>query len=396
MVLALAALASGCKRSRSTDGAGASPEAAPGTSLVSLNLPVARNGRSLPEGEPRVWVAGDQVLCDGVPVGKATDIVKAGHPLRIDGLMDALRRARDASAAEVVVIAFDADAPSTVVKSVVQTAGFAGFPHAELVARGADGAARVLDVETIVPMPNAAPEPPVSVRVVVRRGAWALVWADGSGAVSSSGSGSGSGSSADGGSFADLYDVVPRESAAHAPEKAEAGLVQSIGLVHMAYEATYADLAAAIDALLPSLPVTLSLLPPTPGVHAGTLAAPDGGAGTGGAGRLPPETIQRVLRQNFGAFRLCYQHAAQNDLSLTGTVRVRFSIEPDGGVTHAAVDRGSTLTQSALVACLAGRLSRIQFPAPQGGRMDLVVPLTFTPDDTTTASDDQRIGPGLY
>src|SRR6185312_13816821 len=43
-------------------------------------------------------------------------------------------------------------------------------------------------------------------------------------------------------------------------------------------------------------------------------------------GRLPPEAIQRVIRQNFGRMRLCYETGLRADPGLAGRVQVRFVI----------------------------------------------------------------------
>jgi len=41
-------------------------------------------------------------------------------------------------------------------------------------------------------------------------------------------------------------------------------------------------------------------------------------------GRLPPEVIQRIVRQNFGRFRNCYESSLRTNPSLTGRVAVKF------------------------------------------------------------------------
>src|SRR6187549_3194941 len=37
-------------------------------------------------------------------------------------------------------------------------------------------------------------------------------------------------------------------------------------------------------------------------------------------GKLPPEVIQRIVRQNFGRFRLCYENGLKNNPTLSGRV----------------------------------------------------------------------------
>jgi len=76
-------------------------------------------------------------------------------------------------------------------------------------------------------------------------------------------------------------------------------------------------------------------------------------------GRLPPEVIQRIVRQNFGRFRLCYENGARTAPSLKGRVSVRFVIDRTGAVVGAA-DAGSDLPTAgpSHASCTASRTSR--------------------------------------
>src|SRR5262249_19293148 len=60
------------------------------------------------------------------------------------------------------------------------------------------------------------------------------------------------------------------------------------------------------------------------------------------SGRIPPEVIQRVVRQIFGRLRLCYERGLEHDAKLAGRISVRFLIGPTGAVS-AASDGGSDL-----------------------------------------------------
>ena len=97
-------------------------------------------------------------------------------------------------------------------------------------------------------------------------------------------------------------------------------------------------------------------------------------------GRLAPEVIQAVVRQNWGRFRTCYQSAAQNNAKLAGVVSVRFIINLDGSVRDAA-DDGSTLPDANAVQCVVGGFSKLAFPAPEGGYVTVVYPVQFSPGD---------------
>ncbi len=98
-------------------------------------------------------------------------------------------------------------------------------------------------------------------------------------------------------------------------------------------------------------------------------------------GRLPPEVIQRIVRQNFGRFRLCYENGLRNNPNLQGRVAVKFVIDrsgavstsQDGGIGHS----GSAASCSA--SCAASATCR--FPQPEGGIVTVVYPIMFSPGD---------------
>ncbi|WP_437989659.1 AgmX/PglI C-terminal domain-containing protein [Sorangium sp. So ce145] len=96
------------------------------------------------------------------------------------------------------------------------------------------------------------------------------------------------------------------------------------------------------------------------------------------SGRLPPEVIQRIVRQSFGRFRLCYERGLQRDAGLQGRVIVRFTIDPRGALVNAR-DGGSDLPDSASVSCVVRAFRDLTFPAPEGGSVDVVYPLLFSP-----------------
>jgi len=95
-------------------------------------------------------------------------------------------------------------------------------------------------------------------------------------------------------------------------------------------------------------------------------------------GRLPKEVIQRVVRQNFGRFRLCYENGLRTNPGLTGRVSVKFVISRDGGVTLAQ-DGGSDLPDQSVVSCVVRGFGNLSFPPPQGGIVTVAYPITLTP-----------------
>ena len=95
-------------------------------------------------------------------------------------------------------------------------------------------------------------------------------------------------------------------------------------------------------------------------------------------GRLPPEVIQRVVRQNFGRFRMCYDAGLRTNPSLGGRVSVKFIIDRTGAVSTAA-DGGSDLADRNVVSCVVRAFNSLSFPQPEGGIVTVVYPFQFTP-----------------
>jgi hypothetical protein len=95
-------------------------------------------------------------------------------------------------------------------------------------------------------------------------------------------------------------------------------------------------------------------------------------------GRLPPEVVQRIVRQNFGRFRLCYERGLKANPTLSGGVTVKFVIDRTGDVTKSS-DAGSDLPDKGVVACVVSGFSKLSFPAPEGGIVSVVYPLSFAP-----------------
>jgi hypothetical protein len=96
------------------------------------------------------------------------------------------------------------------------------------------------------------------------------------------------------------------------------------------------------------------------------------------SGRLPPEVIQRVVRQNFGRFRLCYENDLRAQPNLDGRVAVSFVIALDGSVASASV--ADTSLPASTATCVARAFGGLSFPAPEGGIVTVTYPINFSPD----------------
>lgn len=96
------------------------------------------------------------------------------------------------------------------------------------------------------------------------------------------------------------------------------------------------------------------------------------------SGRLPPEVVQRVVRQNFGRFRLCYERGLVKNPNLQGRVAARFVIDRSGAVSSVS-NGGSDLPDSAVVSCVISAFYGLSFPQPDNGIVTVVYPIALSP-----------------
>ena len=101
-----------------------------------LTLPKAENALDMIDA-PIVAVVGSQILVDGSPAGNTRAVEESDRMQRIDELFNILKNKRELwkqlhpgkDFPGVVVLQVDQDVQAVVVKSVFQTAAFAGFPN---------------------------------------------------------------------------------------------------------------------------------------------------------------------------------------------------------------------------------------------------------------------------
>lgn len=96
------------------------------------------------------------------------------------------------------------------------------------------------------------------------------------------------------------------------------------------------------------------------------------------SGRIPAESIQRRVRQNFGRLRLCYEKGLMQNPNLQGRVAVRFLISSDGAVAMAQ-NGGSSLPSSEVTNCVVQSFYGISFPKPDTGSVSVTYPIMFSP-----------------
>ena len=97
------------------------------------------------------------------------------------------------------------------------------------------------------------------------------------------------------------------------------------------------------------------------------------------SGRIPPEVIQRIVRQNFGRFRLCYENALRANPTLAGRVTVSFVIGMNGSVAG-VTGNGGGISDNGMVSCVVRAFQNLSFPQPEGGVVRVTYPILFSPD----------------
>jgi hypothetical protein len=94
-------------------------------------------------------------------------------------------------------------------------------------------------------------------------------------------------------------------------------------------------------------------------------------------GRLPPEVIQRIVRQNFGRFRYCYENGLRTDPNLQGRVLVNFVIGRDGNISN--VSGSGDMPNVAVTSCITRAFYGLSFPQPDSGIVTVSYPIVLTP-----------------
>lgn len=110
------------------------------------------------------------------------------------------------------------------------------------------------------------------------------------------------------------------------------------------------------------------------GVGNGRAVKRDGGAPA--HGQLDASEIRRVVRADMARYQQCYEAALGKTPTLAGKVSVHFVIGLDGSVVSAE-NRGSTLADETVVECVVRAFSKLRFPTPKGGAVNVVYPLDF-------------------
>jgi hypothetical protein len=79
---------------------------------------------------------------------------------------------------------------------------------------------------------------------------------------------------------------------------------------------------------------------------------------------IPADLVRRVMRQNFGRFRLCYEAGLKRAPKLRGSVALHYTIELDASISSVSTE-GSTVPDREVLACFAKAVVGLSFPRPE-------------------------------
>lgn len=97
-----------------------------------------------------------------------------------------------------------------------------------------------------------------------------------------------------------------------------------------------------------------------------------------GNGYIPTKAVKKVVEENMGRLRLCYEKALKTSPNLAGIVRVKFVINRNGDVSTAQ-DAGSCIADMSVVACVVHAFGNLSFPEPIGGIVTATYPIKLEP-----------------
>ncbi|MGH7294357.1 MAG: AgmX/PglI C-terminal domain-containing protein, partial [Polyangiaceae bacterium] len=376
--------------------------------LVTLLSPAGCKKRvappsDLPLGAPRVAVRGETIDLDGKPAGTLRDVLELDRIIRRDELFSMLKDRREAWKTAhpgapfpgEVVIELPRGTKLVAAKSVFQTAAFAGYPFETLLVDDGTPSRWVGHLEAVVPHlpdPSRDSTPAPLLSVTLRADAIALSWTKGGGALPDEQVVPGAPA---------LHDALAAMVARDAVHTAPSDAALDPAVIYAPNDADVGALIPVVDALdgvrrdvdavdggrrsASAFALAFSVLPapaaPAPPPASGLwLFGGLGGLGGHGdparsvlrvadvsvSGRLPPEVVQRIVRANFGRFRLCYEQALTAKPALAGDVKTRVIIDAGGEVSTVA-GVSSTLSDPAAIACIQRAFQRLSFPQPEGG-----------------------------
>lgn len=103
-----------------------------------------------------------------------------------------------------------------------------------------------------------------------------------------------------------------------------------------------------------------------------------GGVCSGECKGTAPAALQGALRGKAGAARGCYERALRQNAMLQGKIMVAVRVGPQGQVCSANIV-SNTLGDPGVASCVLGMFRSSSLPPPNGGCVDVQVPMNFVP-----------------
>lgn len=102
-----------------------------------------------------------------------------------------------------------------------------------------------------------------------------------------------------------------------------------------------------------------------------------GGSVGDATGELPKAVIKAYIATKMGAIKACYQKGLQTNPDLSGKIKVKFLIQPNGAVNPAKVE-DSSIGNDGVENCVLNNVKAWKFPQAKGGGVTTVVyPFVF-------------------
>lgn len=107
------------------------------------------------------------------------------------------------------------------------------------------------------------------------------------------------------------------------------------------------------------------------------------------SGSVARAAVVRLLRQQYVAYRPCFERALGQRPTQAGRVTVHFEIDTTGKVIHATGDRASDIEDPEVQSCIVAAVQQISFPAPDDKQpVRVIAPVMYVPRDTLLERDD--------
>jgi hypothetical protein len=116
-------------------------------------------------------------------------------------------------------------------------------------------------------------------------------------------------------------------------------------------------------------------------INAGTITASTHVAGEPAGPAIGMDQVQKVIKQNTGGLKVCYERALKRDTGLQLQpikVTFRFNIHPPGGTGETSL-ASDTHIDAQLVDCFKQAIGRWRFPSFGGQPIPIELPLPFQP-----------------